>query len=465
MKDLQAERNELFDLMDQLRKGQITPEESNKLMKPIQRRIEDFAKETKVAVKPVKKKTTTKKKPATSGYRKVQGRNGVYEIVKKDGTVTGYSIIFKNEFNKTVREKARNPEDDGDAKSAKDAEIYLLQRKDDIEQKRNALEDQNLEDAVTDKPLDQVADRYFNSLKENNYQKWETARYNNHISGFIVRRKELGGLTSSQIKPEDITALQRALEKQQSAKSVNNITNLLRTVIRYGIANDHCKKNPMRRYKPLQVDNEVERVFNPEEIQLLIENAIKPFTDELDKIEDEDREEFIKRYDPIFQKIRLQMFVRTMYYTAQRPESLLRLQKKDINDGQVRIASIKKQKQHYVPIADKLRPYLEEWIKDLRPDDYLFHPEEQPGQPIGRKGIETFANRLFVPLNKDLDYKKDRKQWASLYTLRHSAATQALRVSGNQKLVQSMLNHSDPRVTARYAKLLDTTKQEGFNAL
>lgn len=392
-------------------------------------------------------------------------QKGVYEIQRVDKTVTGYSVVFKNEFNKSVREKARNPEDDGDAKSIKEAAIYLLQRKDDIDQKRNTLEDKTIEDAVTDKPLDQVADRYFNSLKGNNYQKWERARYNNHISGFIVRRKELGGLTSSEIKPEDVTALQRALEQKQSAKSVNNITNLLRTIIRYGIANDHCKKNPMRRYKPLQVDNEVERIFTPEEIQQLLEGAVKPFNDELEKIEDSDREEFNEYYKPIFQKIRLQMFIRVMYYTAQRPESLLRLQKRDIKDGYIRISSIKKQKQHYVPTADKLRPYLEEWLEDLRPEDYLFHPEEKPGQPIGRKGIENFANRLFAPLNSGLDFKKDRKQWASLYTLRHSAATQALRVSGNQKLVQSMLNHSDPRVTARYAKLLDETKAEGFNAL
>ena len=397
-------------------------------------------------------------------YRKTK-QKGVYEIVKKDGTVTGFSIAFKDENKRSVRERAKSPEGSGDAKTINEAAIYLLQRKDDIARKRNTLEDQHKEDEVTDKPLDRVAELYFNTLAENKYRVWEKARYNNHISGFAIRGQDLGALTSSEIKPEDITALQRKLEKKQSAKSVNNVTNLLRTVVRYGLANDHCTKNPLRRYKPLQVDNEVERVFNPEEIQLLIDNAIKPFSDELDKIEESEREEFTKYYDPIFQKIRLQMFIRLMYYTAQRPTSLLRLQKRDIHDGTIKIASIKKQKQAHIPIADKLRPYLEEWIKDLQPDDYLFHPEDNPGQPVGRKGIENFANRLFNPLNKGLDYKKDRKQWASLYTLRHSAATQALRVSGNQKLVQSMLNHSDPRVTARYAKLLDETKQEGFNAL
>ncbi len=388
-------------------------------------------------------------------------QKGVYAIVKKSGKITGYSIVFKDQFNRTKREKAINRETNEPAKTETEAAIYLLQRREEILQLRNSLEDEVEAMQIPDKALDKVSELYFKSLPQHTaYRINEEKKYKKYISSFIVKRKELGGLTSTEIKPEDIVMLQNHFdEKGYAPKTTNNLTNLLRSIVRYGIANDHCLKNPMRRYKPLQVDNIVERVFSREEVQELIDSALKPFTDE--KIKPED----LKYYKPPYSKIRLQMFLRLMYYTAQRPKSLLQLQKKDIADGKVRIAAIKKQRQHYVPITDKLLPFLEEWIEDLQPDDYLFHAENSPRSPISYFTLHDYTYRLFKPLNDGLVFKEDRKQWASLYTLRHSAATNALEATGNTRLVQSMLNHSDARVTERYAKLLDKTKAEGFNAL
>lgn len=393
-------------------------------------------------------------------YKKTK-ESGIYEIINKAGKVTGYSVVFKDQFNKAKREKAINRERNEPAKTLTEAKIYLLQRKEEISQQRNSLEDEIEALAIPDKPLDQVSELYFKSLPQDTaYRKWEDTKYKKHLSKFVVRRKELGGLTSSEIKPEDIVMIQNHfMEVGLAPKSVNNITNLLRSIIRYGIANDHCTKNPMRRYKPLPVDNIVERYFTREEVEDLLDRALKPFDDE--KIKDED----LKYYKPPYSKIRLQMFLRLMYYTAQRPKSLLALQRKDIMGDRIRIASIKKQKQHYVPITEKLRPYLEEWIKDLKPEDYLFHADGYAKEPISYFTLHDYTIRFFKHWNKGLDYKKDRKQWASLYTLRHSAATNALEATGNSRLVQAMLNHSDARMTERYAKVLDKTKEEGFNAL
>ena len=389
-------------------------------------------------------------------------QKGIYEIVRKDGNVTGYSVVFKDQFNKTKREKAVNRETDEPAKTETEAAIYLLQRKEEIRQLRNSVTNELEEMKIPDKQIDKVSALYFKTIPEHTqYRKWEDIKYKKYLSSFPIGNKKLGTLTSSQIKPEDIEQIQNYLtDSGLSPKSVNNITNLLRSIVRFGLANDHCKANPMRRYKPLPVDNITERYFSREEVEKLLELALLPYEGEK-QIKQED----MKYYIPPYSKRRLQFFIRLMYYTAQRPESLLRLQRKDIQDGKIRIVSIKKQKEHYIPIADKLRPYLEEWINDMEPEDYLFHKEGYAKKPISYFTLQDYTKPFFKPWNKGLDFKKDRKQWASLYTLRHSAATNALEVTGNLRIVQSMLNHSDSRMTERYAKVLDKSKAEGFNAL
>jgi integrase len=51
------------------------------------------------------------------------------------------------------------------------------------------------------------------------------------------------------------------------------------------------------------------------------------------------------------------------------------------------------------------------------------------------------------------------------HDIRHDVATKALRVTGNLKLVQRMMNHADIRHTLRYAHVLDEEVAEGFERL
>jgi integrase len=303
-----------------------------------------------------------------------------------------------------------------------------------------------------------VAERYFRHKDQTNSIEQfrnERGRYTKHISGSVVGSKPLGVLTSSVIRPEHIESLQNELASSLSPKSVNNVTNLLRTILLYGLKNQHCKKNFMGNYKPLPVENEIERVFTADEIGEMIESATRPYHDEPDD------------YPATYAKERLQMFIRLMYYTAQRPESLLRLQCRDIewDDNKIRFAPIKKQKTNRVPIHDKLKPHLEKWVRDLEPDDYLFHPENNPSSPLSRKTLLELARRFFSPYNAGLDFKRDRAKWATLYTLRHSAATIILQNTDNIALAQAILGHSDVRITKRYVKVADGLKERGIAAL
>ncbi len=53
----------------------------------------------------------------------------------------------------------------------------------------------------------------------------------------------------------------------------------------------------------------------------------------------------------------------------------------------------------------------------------------------------------------------------SFYTIRHSAATNILRATKDIYLVKEILNHSDIKMTERYAKLAEDAKQGGLDEL
>ena len=76
--------------------------------------------------------------------------------------------------------------------------------------------------------------------------------------------------------------------------------------------------------------------------------------------------------------------------------------------------------------------------------------------PITLAGLRAHWHRL-VKVAGVTDFR--------FHDFRHDFATKALRVKGNLKLVQRMLNHADIRHTLRYAHVLDEEVAEGFEAV
>jgi integrase len=220
----------------------------------------------------------------------------------------------------------------------------------------------------------------------------------------------------------------------------------------------------MKDYEKLEVDNIVEKFLSPSEARELFTKALLPdkvLTGEVTHMPD---------YEPTYAKRRLEFLLKMLYYTGQRPISILKLQKKDImhnsKDGwRIRIDPVKKQKQHYIPIAKDLYDNLMKWIAPLQPDHYLFHPEFSPSKQISKHTIVTQGKALFSSYNKGKNFKEDRKEWVSFYTLRHSAATNILAATGSLKLAGTLLNHSNPKMTERYAKVLDSAVQGAVDGL
>lgn len=359
---------------------------------------------------------------------KLKKYTGVYELYRKsDGLVTGYYIAYRNAEDKVLKHKV-------DAATKDEALLILNQTKAQV--KRDKARNHSGQKINRNTTMDELATEFFESKKENKNNHREKQKYNNHIAPYFKKKK------SSELLPKDITLLQNRLkEKELSPKSINNITDLLRSLLRFAVINGYAPADSykMDGYPRLAVDNIAERVFTPDEVRELIERI---------------------------KKTRLKLFISMAYFTAQRPASLLALRKKDIKNGQIYFAAIKGQKSHNIVIHPELEPLLNEWILNLNDDEYIFWGAERgKSYPITYERLQMEASKLFEPYNKGLDYTVDRKQWASLYTLRHSAATNILSATGNIALAGQVLNHSDPRMTQRYSKIVDEQKKTAIGVL
>jgi integrase len=373
--------------------------------------------------------------------------NGISELYRgSDGKVTGLYIAYRNADGKVVRERVV------DTLNPDEALLKLNQIK--FETKRAKSRGEIATSAIIKKnPLiTELADVFFTAKSKNSNNKKEQQRFNNHIKSSIEKMK------CDTLKPMDIQGIQDSLKnKGLSPKTINCATDLFRSIMRFGLENQYFSREyfAFDSYKPLQVDNEVDRVFTGVEVRELIESITEP---------------------------RMKMFIAMGYFTAQRPESLLRLQRKDIENERIRISIIKKQKAHYIPIHPELKPALMDWIKDLDTDDFIFHIHGDSAKSLSYERLQNEASILFEPFNlplywregmtpaevleaKSKAFKEHRKKWVSLYTLRHSAATNVLEATGDISTAQAILNHTSTKTTQRYAKTTEGSKARGINAL
>ncbi len=381
--------------------------------------METFVERNMMPLRPIARKSKTGK--VTS--KKYAGVLERYRA--SDGKTTGYYISYRDADSKACKHSV-------EALTRDDALLQLNQIK--AEVKRAKARGENVKARRKSYTIDELAALYFTEKKSNANNKKEKQRYANHLEPIV------GDIKAINLLPKHITTIQDSMTL--APKSINLATDLLRSIIGNALSNNDIHRDgyTMHKYKKLQVDNRAEKTLTPDEIQALIKGI---------------------------KKSRLKLFIVMAYFTAQRPESLLRLQVKDICGTHIAISAIKKQKSHEIKIHSKIKPILDAWIKDneLKSDDYIFFGANGKHKGISYERLQKETSDLFAPFNTGLDYKDDRKKWVSLYTLRHSAATQMLRNTKSLKAVGKVLNHSDQRVTQRYADALDEEKDEAIGGL
>jgi integrase len=106
-----------------------------------------------------------------------------------------------------------------------------------------------------------------------------------------------------------------------------------------------------------------------------------------------------------------------------------------------------------VPMIEKLENILNSLPKC---SDYVF---TYKGRRIGK--IETaWHNTFYKPHTKEL--KNPELKYFNFHTLRHTAGTWILKQTGNLKITQQILGHSDITTTTKYAHVLDEQKRNAL---
>jgi len=275
-----------------------------------------------------------------------------------------------------------------------------------------------------------LADVYFEDTIENKSNRQILGKYNLHIKPIF------GYLDINTIEQDDIIKWRRMIKR--APKTVNSLVELLATIYNHSIKKGLKVINPCTGVNKAKINNQREKYFDNDELNEL-KSAVKD-------------------------KPMLYRFVLLSLSTGGRRETILDIQKKDINlkAGTVNLIDFKNNEEGYTVFLEKeTLQYLEslEW-SNLRPNDYIVGLSniKIPAKTLSNH-LRPVINSLF---NQGLD-KNDTKNRAVLHTLRHTFASH-LAINGTPIFtIQKLLNHKDIKDTLRYAKLApDSGKEHVF---
>lgn len=281
--------------------------------------------------------------------------------------------------------------------------------------------------------LNAVANKYFADYEmraKPNIFKESLFKYKNKVEPYF------GKIPVDEITKEAVEKWLKSFKNDYKQASINSYHATFKAIINYGIK--ELKElerviNPLQKISIKDPENERERVLSTNEIKHLFECLIhKP-----------------KAY----------LYVAVAFGTGARPQAIITTQKKDfdIANRTLTFPALKKGKRYLVPLIDSLYKQLIEVTKDLKADDYIFHPDNPKTittKPISYEGIKRQIQPLLDELfNQDLD-NNDRKHRVTFYTFRHTFATHLVKNPNVNILdVKKLMSHSRLQMTERYAKV------------
>ena len=284
--------------------------------------------------------------------------------------------------------------------------------------------------------FDIVAQRYLEDLKLHSNENTIRDRANKYRRHLL---EPFGHMEIEKITSDDIENLQKVKVKKLALKTVNQIVEMFSTIYTYGIRKDLCKTvNPATKVKRFKVDNTRERFLDTEEIEML--------------------------YDEIEENPLLTLFVNFALATGGRLETILSIQKKDINIStlSVMLYDFKNKDTYRGFLTDELVAIIKPKLKSLRANDYIISLDKT--KLTSRQIQSRLKPKLDKLFNQELDIK-DRKNRVVIHTLRHTFASH-LAINGTPIFtVQKLMNHRDIKQTMRYAKLSPDSGRNFVNAL
>ncbi|MFW2565715.1 tyrosine-type recombinase/integrase [Aliarcobacter butzleri] len=275
--------------------------------------------------------------------------------------------------------------------------------------------------------IETISENYFSEKKEGGYKGTDESNYKNYILPYFKT------LDFENISKNDMQIFSNQLKKTKSLikkelisdKTINNILNFLKTLIKYAFKNDYIKNDFSKYIQLLEIDNARERFLTKDEIKLLFDYSKDDET--------------------------LYLLFKIALNTGARLATLLNIHKKDIDftHDLLTLKDFKNNSTYKAFLTDDLKALLEKRVNSLKPNDKLFisNPERR---------LRAKLDELF---NKDID-DNDRKNKIVFHSLRHTFASH-LAINGTPIFtIQKLMNHKDIRMTLRYAKLSPDSGRE-----
>lgn len=355
---------------------------------------------------------------------------GVYyrDSITNNKSDKTYYITYKNEQNKAVELKIGKY-------SEGYRESYCNQMRNEIITKIRTGEEPPV--AANKKKrtilcISVIVDDYFNQRDEGKSKQTDISHYNIYLFPFFKN------YDFEQINKNDILKFSKFLRSYISTstkrpladKSVNNILNLLKTIIKYGFKNDLLKNDFSKYINLLDIDNARERFLTKEEINILYESAKDDET--------------------------LYILFKLALNTGGRLATILNIHKKDIDftHDLLTLKDFKNNSTYKAFITSDLKALLEKRTSTLNLSDKLF-----PSNPDRR--LRNMLDELF---NDGID-ENDRKNKVVFHSLRHTFASHLAINKTPIFTIQKLMNHKDIKMTLRYAKLNSESGREAVEGL
>lgn len=294
-----------------------------------------------------------------------------------------------------------------------------------------AVANKKKKDLIT---LDLLANRYFDDKKSTNERK---QKYTNHIKSHIGN-KQIENITKADIKK----VINKVLELGRSNGTANSVLSLISTIINHNIKQHDLKiVNPCVGIAKLKADNKREKYLT---------------TDEINQLKNEIKENFF-----------VNLFVEFALTTGGRLETILHIQKKDINleNKTINLNNLKTKRRYTGFLQDKLIFILKEYLPTLTANDYVvtqkgLHSKKADHKQIHRR-VKPILDRLFNNgLNAD-----DITNRTVIHTLRHTFASHLAINETPIFTIQKLMDHSDIKQTLRYAKLAPDSGKNNVQGL
>ncbi len=278
--------------------------------------------------------------------------------------------------------------------------------------------------------FDMLAVEYFEYSEVVNNLK---SAHRSHLQYLKHIKEDFGNRPIILLSDRDMTRLQAKWQITLSDGSVKLLLGIVLSILGFGVKRGYIPISPFKNIRKPKLDNVRLRYLSTFEIDLIYRTINRDH---------------------------LLMFVKIALATGARVETILNIQYKHI-DFEQKMVSLEDFKRKMTYFSYFTEEFLDTLNKDSKPNAYL----------VSFKGTRlkyTTLNKQLKPIldkfNKELN-KKDTKERVVIHTLRHTFASH-LAINGVPLLtIQKLMNHSDIKMTMRYAKLAPDAGKEYLNDL